>query len=112
MPDSDDLLTLIDDRDSPASPEQRGKRWKIAVIDDDEAVHEGTRFALADYSLGGMGLEIVSARSAEEGRALLRAHPDIAAVLLDVVMESETAGLELVDFIRRDLGNDAIRIIL
>jgi signal transduction histidine kinase len=111
MADSDDLLTLIDDRDAPA-PDQRGKRWKIAVIDDDEAVHEGTRFALADYSLGGMGLEIVSARSAEEGRALLRAHPDIAAVLLDVVMESETAGLELVDFIRRDLGNDSIRIIL
>jgi signal transduction histidine kinase/CheY-like chemotaxis protein len=111
MADSDDLLTLIDDRDDPA-PDQRGKRWKIAVIDDDEAVHEGTRFALADYQLGGMGLEIVSARSAEEGRALLRAHPDIAAVLLDVVMESETAGLELVDFIRRDLGNDSIRIIL
>ncbi|WP_406855827.1 DUF3369 domain-containing protein [Alsobacter sp. KACC 23698] len=111
MADSDDLLTLIDDRDAPA-PDQRGKRWKIAVIDDDEAVHEGTRFALADYALGGMGLEIVSARSAEEGRALLRAHPDIAAVLLDVVMESETAGLELVDFIRRDLGNDSIRIIL
>ncbi len=31
------------------------RKWKIAVIDDDQAVHEGTRFALSDYSLNGQG---------------------------------------------------------
>ncbi len=54
----------------------------------------------------------MSAHSAREGRDLLRAHPDAAVVLLDVVMETESAGLELVDFIRNELENETIRIIL
>ncbi|GGH06702.1 histidine kinase [Alsobacter metallidurans] len=113
MADSEDLLTFLDEPESLApARDRRARCWKVAVIDDDDAVHEGTRFALADYELAGMGLEILSAHSAAEGRELMRQHPDIAAVLLDVVMESETAGLELVDFIRRDLGNEMIRIIL
>ncbi|NWM88930.1 histidine kinase, partial [Escherichia coli] len=68
------------------------RKWKIAVIDDDAAVHEGTRFALSDYSLNGATLEILSAHSAAEGRTLMRQHPDIAAVLLDVIMETDVAG--------------------
>jgi signal transduction histidine kinase len=106
----DEFLTLIDDE--PEEKAASGSRWKIAVIDDDDAVHDGTRFALYDYALGGQGLEILSAHSAAEGRALLSAHPDMAVVLLDVVMESEGAGLELVDHIRNELKNETVRIIL
>ena len=75
MADSDDFLDLIEDDDQPSllSP---GARWKVLVIDDDPAVHDGTRFALYDYTLNGQGIEIVSAHSAREGRDLLRAHPD------------------------------------
>jgi len=50
--------------------------------------------------------------SGAEARAILRQHTDIAVVLLDVVMETETAGLELVREIREDLGNRAVRIVL
>jgi signal transduction histidine kinase len=88
------------------------RKWKIAVIDDDQAVHEGTRFALSDYSLNGAGLEIVSAYSAAEGRTLMRDNPDIAAVLLDVIMETDVAGLELVEYIRNEIHNETVRIIL
>ena len=75
-------------------------------------MHDGTRFALYDYKLNGQGLEIVSAYSAAEGRELMREHPDVAVVLLDVIMESDTAGLELVEFIRNELKNETVRIIL
>ena len=85
---------------------------KIAIIDDDEAVHEGTRFALAGYSLHGCGLDILSAYSAAQARDLLAAHPDTAVILLDVVMETDTAGLDLVGYIREVLGNETVRIIL
>src|SRR6202023_1744749 len=88
------------------------RKWKIAVIDDDQAVHDGTRFALSDYSLNGQTLEILSAYSAAEGRTLMRAHPDIAAVLLDVIMETDVAGLELVEYIRNEIRNETVRIIL
>jgi signal transduction histidine kinase len=111
MADQDDVLHLIED--SGAVPESStARKWKIAVIDDDHAVHEGTRFALSDYSLNGQTLEILSAYSAAEGRTLMRAHPDIAAVLLDVIMETDAAGLDLVEFIRNEMKNETVRIIL
>jgi signal transduction histidine kinase len=111
MAEQDDVLHLIDDTEA-AHEETPARRWKIAVIDDDQAVHEGTRFALSDYTLNGQGLEILSAYSASEGRALMRAHPDIAAVLLDVIMETDVAGLELVEYIRNEIRNETVRIIL
>jgi signal transduction histidine kinase len=111
MAHDDDVLNLIDDTSEATGPEA-SRRWKIAVIDDDQAVHDGTRFALSDYSLNGQRLEILSAYTAAEGRELMRAHPDIAAVLLDVIMESDTAGLDLVGFIRDELHNETVRIIL
>lgn len=115
----DDFLVFADEESPlgflPENDRRDGdlpRRRKVAVIDDDPAVHEGTRFALSDYSLNGQGIEILHADSAAEGRRLMAAHPDIAVVLLDVVMESETAGLDLVDYIRRTLRNEFVRIIL
>src|SRR5438309_645791 len=106
----DDIVQLIDDpREKPA---EQGPRWRIAVIDDEPAVHEGTRFALYDYHLNGQGIEIISAYSAEEGRELMRSSPNIAVILLDVVMETDDAGLALVDYIRTELKNETVRIIL
>src|SRR5215467_7626307 len=111
MAEQDDVLHLIDD--TGAAPDNQSvRKWKIAVIDDDQAVHDGTRFALSDYVLNGQGLEILSAYSAAEGRELMRAHKDIAAVLLDVIMETDVAGLELVEFIRNEIHNETVRIIL
>src|SRR5258705_6903521 len=39
-------------------------------------------------------------------------NPDIAAVLLDVIMETDVAGLALVEYIRTELKNETVRIIL
>ena len=109
MADQDEFLQIIEDH---APFPQAGPRWKIAVIDDDPAVHDGTQFALSDYVLNGQRLEILSASSAAKGRELLAQHPDVAAVLLDVIMETDSAGLDLVHFIRNTLKNETVRIIL
>ena len=106
----DDMVVFIEEA-NPPEPSLR-PLWKVAIIDDDPAVHDGTRFALYDYSLEGHGIELLSAYSSAEGRALLEGHPDIAVILLDVVMETDNAGLELVDCIRRTLKNETVRIIL
>jgi signal transduction histidine kinase len=111
MAEPDDVLHLIDDSET-AREDSSARKWKVAVIDDDAAVHEGTRFALSDYSLNGATLEILSAYSAAEGRRLMREHPDVAAVLLDVIMETDVAGLELVEYIRNEIKNETVRIIL
>ena len=112
MADQDDVLHLIEDSGTTPDAPSTGRTWKIAVIDDDSAVHEGTRFALSDYCLNGQTLEVLSAYSAAEGRELMRANPDIAAVLLDVIMETDAAGLDLVEYIRNELRNETVRIIL
>src|SRR5918997_1287005 len=111
MVEEHELVTFIDDAE-PAAADENARRWKVIVIDDDPAVHDGTRFALYDYVLHDQGLEIISAFSAAEGRELLRQHPDTAVVLLDVVMETDDAGLKLVEYIRHELKNETVRIIL
>ncbi|GJE60150.1 ATP-binding response regulator [Methylobacterium trifolii] len=106
----DDILELIPDE--VTEPAERAGTWTVAVIDDDPAVHEGTRYALAGYTLDGRSLDILSAYSAAEARALLSQRRDVAVLLLDVVMESDDAGLQLIDFVRRELRDETVRIIL
>ncbi len=42
MAEQDDVLHLIDDT-GIAPEDSSARKWKVAVIDDDAAVHEGTR---------------------------------------------------------------------
>jgi response regulator RpfG family c-di-GMP phosphodiesterase len=86
--------------------------WKVIIVDDDRDVHEITKLALKDFRYVGEPLLFISAYSGEEARQLLAEHDDIAIVLLDVVMETDNAGLQLVKYIRDELGNPFIRIIL
>jgi DNA-binding MarR family transcriptional regulator/CheY-like chemotaxis protein len=86
--------------------------WKILIVDDDAEVHTVTRLALSDFTFEGKSLAFLSAYSAQEAHQLIQAHPDTAIVFLDVVMEHESAGLQLVKFIREELDNQLVRIIL
>ena len=86
--------------------------WKILIVDDEEEVHSVTRMVLEDFSFAGMGVRFLSAYSSAEAVELLKQHDNIALVFLDVVMEAEDAGLRLVKYIRNDLKNHLLRIIL
>lgn len=86
--------------------------WKIMLVDDEADIHAVLRLALQDVEVEGRPLHLLDAKSADEAKALLTEHPDIALILLDVVMESEQAGLELVRHIRDERGNRNIQIVL
>lgn len=86
--------------------------YKVMIIDDDEEVHAFTKLALKSFTFKGMGLEFISAFSEKESREILPLHDDIAVILLDVVMETNTSGLDLAKFIRHDLQNTMSRIII
>ena len=60
----------------------------------------------------GQPLVFLHASSAAQARQLLASEDDLAVVLLDVVMESEDAGLQLVRHIRDELRLNAVRIVL
>ncbi|HYD68569.1 diguanylate cyclase [Azospirillum sp.] len=89
-----------------------GVPWRVLIVDDDPEVHAVTRLALAKVRFKGRRLEMLSAYSAAQAADTLRDTPDIAIVLLDVVMETDDAGLRLVRTIRDVLANHAVRIIL
>jgi adenylate cyclase len=86
--------------------------WQVLIVDDEMDVHRITRLALADLVFAGRPINFLSAYSAAEALRLLAAEPDVALILLDVVMESEHAGLELVRHIREQAQNRLVRIIL
>ncbi len=86
--------------------------WTIVIVDDEQEVHDVTLLALRNVSFANRVLNFVSARSAQEARAVLAQHPDVALVLLDVVMETDDAGLALVRHIREAMHNEQVRIVL
>src|SRR5687767_5445574 len=86
--------------------------WKLLVVDDEPEVHQVTRLVLSSFRFENRPIEFLSAHSAEQARAMLRDQPDIAVMLLDVVMETDQAGLDLVRYVRDELRNHFIRIVL
>ncbi len=111
----DDLLFAAEDADSAGALPP----WTVLVVDDEPDVHAMTTLLLGDVRFQGRRLAFIPALTAVEARAVLSADRaangpggSIAAVLLDVVMEAENAGLDLVRWIRDSLGNSQIRIIL
>ncbi|MGL5270842.1 MAG: response regulator, partial [Selenomonadaceae bacterium] len=98
--------------ESEAAAVQVHDVWRILIVDDEEQVHVVTRLVLQGFTFEGKGIELISAFSAAEARQILAQTEDIALVLLDVVMERDDAGLQLVRYIRETLGNKMIRIIL
>ncbi|ODB88112.1 hypothetical protein A3193_04325 [Candidatus Thiodiazotropha endoloripes] len=86
--------------------------WRILIVDDEPDVHAVTELALEDLVFAGRGIEFGHAYTAREAREYLEQYPDTALILLDVVMESDQAGLELVEIIRNEFRNDLVRIIL
>lgn len=112
--DASELLSFVDDHSPSGSPgplrEQRV--WRVLVIDDDADVHQSTRFALDGTTLFGRSIDTLHAHSAQEAKSLLLREKDIALILLDVVMETQDAGLALVGFIRGEAGLVTTRIVL
>jgi EAL domain-containing protein (putative c-di-GMP-specific phosphodiesterase class I)/CheY-like chemotaxis protein/GGDEF domain-containing protein len=90
---------------------QGNTSWRILVVDDDSDVHEATDFALGRVKILGRPLELIHVFSAEEALKLLHETPDIAVILLDIVMERPDSGLRLVEEIRAEGYRDQ-RIIL
>lgn len=87
-------------------------RIPVLVVDDDETVIQVTRLVLSRFRFDNHALELICAASGREAIEVLSNRDDIAIVLLDVVMESDHSGFEVVSFIRNKLHNYITRILL
>lgn len=111
----DEQLIFVTDTGSPGSGAGRDDErhvWRILIADDEQDVHDATCFALRDTVVLGRRLEFYHAYNSTQALEILRAVPDIAVILLDVVMETSNAGLDLVPVIREQLKLQDLRIIL
>ncbi len=88
------------------------KNWRILIADDEIDVHTTTKLILTDTEFNDKKIIFLSAYNKKETIDILQKTSDIAVILLDVVMDTEESGLEIIEFIREKLKNDAIRIIL
>ena len=112
MTSSNESALVFLDEEMAAATLPAAVPWRILIVDDDEDVHETTQYALQNMLALNRPLAFLHAHSAGEALSLLRQEHDIAVVLLDVVMETEDAGLRLIDDIRNQLGLANLRIIL
>jgi len=87
-------------------------KWIILIIDDEEYVHKSLEVILSGMEYAGKGVEIVHAYSAHEAKKILKECPEMALIILDVMMESDDAGLSFVRFLREEVGNKDTRVLL
>ncbi|HUE92401.1 putative bifunctional diguanylate cyclase/phosphodiesterase [Pseudomonas sp.] len=104
----DQLAFRADDQPSSTSPPV----WRVLAVDDDVDFQRATAFALSELDLLGGRIELLQAFSCREAALLLARERDIALVLLDVVMETEDAGLRLIKALREVIGNSETRVVL
>ena len=88
------------------------KPYKVLVVDDAEVIHMMTDLVLEGIEFSDFKIEIFKAYSAKEAKAILQEHDDIALALIDVNMETSTAGLDLVEYIRNELKYQLIRLVI
>ncbi|MCG6553074.1 MAG: response regulator [Candidatus Magnetominusculus sp. LBB02] len=88
------------------------EKWKVMIVDDEPEVHTMTSLALNSFIYDGKSIEFISAYSGSEAKRLIADNPDTALILLDVVMEEELAGLYTARYIREELKNNLVRIVL
>jgi len=86
--------------------------WKILIVDDEKDIHTVIKLAMDEFTYLRREVIFLDAFTAEEAIKIINKNPDIALILLDVVMETDDAGLRLVEHIRNKIHNDKIQIIL
>lgn len=86
--------------------------WNILVVDDEEDIHQVTKLVLSGFTFEDRRLIFHHAYTASEAIEMLKDLPEVAVALVDVVMETNHAGLDLIRYIREEADNHDVRLIL
>ena len=116
MSPGDDLLFGDEVESSSTHPTDEVRsnvhQYQILVVDDDEYVHQLTKMVLRGFNFDGHPIQLASALSAKEAIEYLGKNDNVAVALVDVVMETDDAGLQLVNHIRNVYSNNEIRLLI
>ena len=85
------------------------KEWVVLLVDDEPDVLSMSKLMMKNFEVYGLPLKIYTAASKAEAIQLFNSNLELANSLsvafIDVVMETDSAGLELCEYIRDDMGN-------
>ncbi len=114
MADLDSSINFAIREKEPASPEFLNDvpEWKILIVDDEPAVHDVTCLTLKDYQFKHKPLAFLHAYSVQEAKRVLLNNKDVVIILLDIILETQTSGLDLIHWIRKKMGNTISQIII
>lgn len=86
--------------------------FKVLIVDDETEIHRVTELTLKRFRYKNHKINFIHAYSAKEAISKFEENDDIALALVDVVMETDHAGLDLIDHVRNILKNNSCRIVL
>lgn len=107
----EDFLEFVEEDESVDSHADAGF-WNVLIVDDEEEVHTVTKMTLADFEFEDLRIDFTSAYSMMEAKKILDKDVPFSLILLDVVMEEDDAGLQLVNYIRNIVNDKNVRIVL
>ncbi len=109
----DDAIDFADEPIKITGNNHHGKEpWRILVVDDDDSVHQVTRLILSGHQFQGRSIILDHAYSGKQALEYLTENRDTSLILLDVIMETDTTGLDLVNKVRKKLEMTDLRILI
>jgi CheY-like chemotaxis protein len=106
----DDEFSYCDEENSATN--EISDPWNILIVDDDIDVHGSTRLTLMNVRINGRELRLIHHYSGHEAIAYLKNTLDVDLILLDMIMETYEAGLEVARWLREDAGRLDTPIII
>jgi len=85
---------------------------KVLLVDDEQGLLNSLRKYLVNTKEIFSGEQILTASSKAEAIQQLEKNEDIDIIILDVVMETKIAGLDVVEYLRKTLSRATTQIIL
>jgi len=105
----------IRQRDLTESSQSKPKHdptWKILFVDGEPGAARAAKASLKNFRYLDRKLEFIEAETTAKAMENLGMHPDIAIAFIDAALENDSTGPKLIEHIRSDLGNTAVRIIV
>ncbi len=86
--------------------------WKVLLADDDPLFHKIGKALLGGIEFDGHIIETFTSHDYQSTCLFLRENPDTALVVLDVYMDDPTTGYRVIEYVRNELQNNELRILL
>ncbi len=122
MPDLDNVplnresldLRFLDDGPAGGGPTmgKGAQYYKVVIADDEEEVHKMTKLVLRGFEMEGVKLQFFDTYSGRETIDFLEKNKNVAIVLLDIVMEEDDSGLQVIRYLRETLKNNLTRVVV